>query len=204
MPSFYQCSECHARFDFPFTAADYYLGSTPPRRVVQPAQLLPVLTEPVWCPTCDGLSLAEHIEPLRAFELAWGAARCGRSVDYPVNTQASDREASLAQIEPYLRWRMARRRPARTLCCNQPHYHRLNDRGASVRHSGCEHGTVEPMLTIGTAGWKTPAPQQPRGSRLYDSEGHLLGQLTLWVEAEQGWLLQPAETLSPAHELDLG
>lgn len=203
MPSFYQCSECHTRFDFPFAAADYYVGTQPPGRVVGPADLLPVLTEPVWCHTCDGLSLAEHIEPLRTFELAWGSARCGRTVDYPVNTQACDRDASLARLEPYLRWRMARRRPARTLCCGHAHFQRLNDRSSVMRHAGCEHGIVEPMLTVRSANWKQ-TPHQPRGSRLYDSEGRLLGQLTVWVEAEHGWLLQPALSPSLDAELNLG
>ena len=84
LPSYYTCTSCRERFTFSQHDARYHFGSTPTGGPVADAALFTVPVRPGWCKACSTVCLVEDIAPLWDFERAYGVARTGRPVVYPV------------------------------------------------------------------------------------------------------------------------
>ncbi|NHZ32323.1 hypothetical protein [Massilia rubra] len=193
-PSHYACSSCHEKFEFAFREAWYYVGTEPVGNQVAYDDLLSVNIRPAWCKDCDCLCLVEDIASVRVFEDAYGAARGGRKVDYPGDTEYMDAAGALKEIEDQLRWRMGRRQAPRALCCGGARYQLMNVAQPLLKHAQCDFGVVEPKSCfVGAYCGPGPGERSPANLRVYDAEGDLIGQLT-WNKREQRmWAVEPLQ-----------
>ena len=187
LPSQYVCTGCRETFSFPFRAANYYLGSLPIGKQVADADLLMVPTRPAWCNDCGALCIVEDIAALRAFEDAYGCARTGQPVEYPIYTEGMKQALAVCEIERYLRWRMERRNPARALCCGGSNFQFMDVAQPLLRHAGCEFGVIEPNIFIGAYCGPGPGVYSPANIRVFDPDGDLLGLLTWRRREEDAW-----------------
>lgn len=203
-PGSYACSLCKRSYHYPFTQADYYFGSAAQPGSVLDSERLPIPTEPVWCQTCDSLSLAEHIEPTRVFEDALALFRGNHDTKYPVRAYRDDylahgretddysreyREEMLQSLTAYLTWRTTRRDPARALCCGSHRFFPLNAADIVLKHEGCG-GLIRPQWSWYIGGYCGWDQHERLDRRLYSSEGELLGMLTHSTDSKDGYHLE--------------
>ncbi|NHZ43105.1 hypothetical protein [Massilia aquatica] len=193
LPDFYACSSCDQRFSFTFREAYYYMGATRLGKQVADADLLWINVRPAWCKDCDCLCLVEDIAPLKIFETAYGLARTGRPVEYPGIAEHMDTPEALREVGEQLRWRMARRLPARALCCGGSRYQWMNVAQPVFKHAECDFGFIEERIHIGGHNGCGPGIVARANIPLYDTEGELLGQLT-WRKRDEGmWDIEPLQ-----------
>lgn len=198
IPTYYQCSSCGERFDLAFREAYYHLESGSAEGSVRDDALLAVPVRPGWCKDCSCVSIVEDIAPLRTFEAAYGAVRQGRPIEYPEATEYYEPEFATEQAGAYLRWRMARKRSARALCCGGSRYVFMDDAQPLIKHAECDFGFVEPApLFIGSYCGHGPGILSPANLRLYTSEGELIGLLTWHHRKERRWDVEPARYPPP-------
>jgi len=186
LPNHFVCTACFEQFQFGFREAVYYVGTTPLAASVPDQELLPVPVRPAWCKDCNGLCIAEDIAPLRAFEDAYGAARRGQRVEYPIETWDADAVHAASSVEPYLRWRMARRHVARALCCGGTRFQFMDVEQPLLKHADCEHGFVEPRYWIGSYCGPGPGVRSPANILVFDAEGERIALLTWRRRTESG------------------
>jgi hypothetical protein len=188
LPDYFQCSACREKFTYTFRDAYYYVGVAPIGRSVDSRSLLPIPARPAWCKDCDGLCIAEDIAPLRAIEAAYGAARRGRKVEYPVETCfTNDPLEAAAAVAPYVHWRMGRRHAARALCCGGTRFQFMDVAQPLLKHAECEFGFVEPVTYIGSYIPRLLGVDEPANLRLYNTEGELIGRLTFCRGPDRTW-----------------
>ncbi len=186
IPTEYYCNSCLTKFQTPFTKAYYYLGSTAMGQQVEDSQLLGIPMRPAWCKACEVICGAEDILPLRDFENAYGAARAGKEIDYPVNSEYMRASSVVGEVARYLSWRMTRRHIPRVLCCGGTNFQYLDVAQPLIKHAGCEFGFIQGSFRIGSS---TPGPgyYSPADFRVYDTEGTLIGKLTWRRAGIEGW-----------------
>lgn len=191
LPNSYVCSSCRTKFHFQFREARYYVGTGPAGSRVAYDDLLSVNIRPAWCKDCDGLCLVEDIASLPMFEGAYAAARSGRTVDYPADTQYMDAAQAITELGDKLRWRMARRHPPRALCCGGSRYQLMDVAQPVFKHAQCDFGIVAPeMAFAGPFNGPGPGVYSPANMRLYDAEGELIGRLTWHKREERMWEIE--------------
>ena len=178
IPDVYRCTSCLETYQFPFRSAYYYLGKSPMGQEVEDSHLLAIPHRPAWCKTCASLSLAEDILSLRDFENAYGAARAGKQIDYPLRSEHIDTAIIVSETAIYLNWRMSRRHAPRALCCGGTNFQYLDVAQPLLKHADCEFGFMEGLIHIGSHCGPAAGVNSPANIRLYDSEGELIGQLT--------------------------
>lgn len=198
LPTRYVCSSCQASFDFKFKEALYYVGIEPVGNQVAYDDLLLVNVRPAWCKDCDCLCVAEDIASLPIYEGAYAAARGGRKVEYPADTEHMDAAEAIKELGDKLRWRMARRHPARVLCCGGSRYQLMDVESPLLKHAECDFGVVEPRSFIGGYCGPGPGVYSPANIPLYDGEGVLIGQLTWRHKTEPIWDIEPLTYPAPA------
>ncbi len=186
IPTGYRCNSCLTAFKTPFIKAYYYLGSAAMGQEVLDSQLLDMPMRPAWCKTCEGICCAEDILSLRDFENAYGAARAGKEIDYPVNSEYMHAESIVGEVARYLNWRMKRRHVPRILCCGGTKSQYLDVAQPLIKHAGCEFGFIQGWYDIGSSETR-PGFFSPADIRLYDTEGILIGQLTWRRRENEGW-----------------
>lgn len=196
-PNSYVCSSCHEKFAFDFRQAYYYLGATPLGKRVAFDDLLPVNVRPAWCKDCQRVCLVEDIAPLRVFEDAYGAARNGRPIEYPVYSEYMEAPMVVATVGEHLRWRMGRRHPARVLCCGGPRYQLMDVAQPILKHADCEFGFIEALYSIASYNGPGPGVRSPANIRVHDGEGILIGQLTWRRDEERMWDMEPLQYPPP-------
>lgn len=169
------------------------MGATRLGKQVADADLLWINVRPAWCKDCDCLCLVEDIAPLKIFETAYGLARTGRPVEYPGIAEHMDTPEALREVGEQLRWRMARRLPARALCCGGSRYQWMNVAQPVFKHAECDFGFIEERIHIGGHNGCGPGIVARANIPLYDTEGELLGQLT-WRKRDEGmWDIEPLQ-----------
>lgn len=181
LPSCYVCSGCRETFGFKFRSAYYHVGAGVVGTQVSEDDLLSVPVRPGWCKDCASLCVVEDIAPLRTFELAYGAARAGRPVEYPLGTDFLDATESEREVGAYLRWRMGRRHAARALCCGGSNFQFMDVPQPLIKHAECDFGFIEPQFMIAPHCGSPPGIHSPANIRLYTTEGILIGLLT-WLD----------------------
>ncbi|MBC3908002.1 hypothetical protein [Undibacterium umbellatum] len=200
-PNEFRCSSCQTTFRAPFREAYYYLGSVAMGQQVEDSQLLEIPLRPAWCKDCACLCAAEDILPLRDFENAYGAARAGKEIDYPLHSAFMDSEQVVSEVGHYLRWRMARRHAPRVLCCGGTNFQYLDVAQPLIKHAECDFGFIEgETLHIGPYCGPGPGVLSAANIRLYDSEGGLLGQLTWRRKETNGWDTEKLSYLTPTED----
>lgn len=195
LPNYYQCTSCRERFRFAHTEGYYYLNSdhVPLDVRVSVADLHAIPARPGWCKDCATVCLVEDIAATRVFEDAYGAVRSGRVVEYPLQTENLDPQQAQEELATYLRWRFARRRPARALCCGGTSYQFLDVAQPLLKHEGCDFGVVEPQHAIAGGGiYLAPGVHSPANIRVYCGEGDLIGLLTWRSHGSDTWDVIPA------------
>lgn len=196
-PNSFSCSSCREKFEFEFLAACYYLGAAPLGTQIADDDLMPLNVRPAWCKDCERVCLVEDIASLRVFEDAYGAARNGRPLEYPVYSECMEAAEVVKKVGEHLRWRMGRRHPARALCCGGSRYQLMDVAQPILKHADCEFGFIEARYFIGSYCGPGPGVRSPANIRVYDGEGVLIGQLT-WRKDEEGlWDIEPLEYPSP-------
>jgi hypothetical protein len=178
LPNHYVCTACLEQFQFKFKEAVYYVGTMPLGARLPDRELLRVPMRPAWCKDCDDLCVAEDIAPLRAFEDAYGAARRGQRVEYPVETGYAEMELAASLVEPYLRWRLVRRHPERALCCGGRNFQFMDVEQPLLKHVECEHSSIEPRYWIGSYCGPGPGVRSPANIPVFDAEGERIALLT--------------------------
>lgn len=199
IPTEYHCNSCLTKFQTLFTRAYYYLGSATMGQEVPDSQLLEIPMRPAWCKTCAGICGAEDILSLRDFENAYGAARAGKEIDYPVNSEFLHAESIVGEVARYLKWRMTRRHVPRILCCGGTNFQYLDVAQPLIKHAGCEFGFIQGWYRIGSS---TPGPgyYSPAEFRVYDTEGVLIGQLTWRRRENEGWATEKLNYPAPVDD----
>ncbi len=200
LPNYYACSSCGERFHFNFREACYYLGSAPIGRQAADDDLLTVPIRPAWCKDCDSLCIVEDIAPLRVMEGAYGMARKGQPVRYPIDTEYIEAAQAEPTIGAYLRWRMERRHAARALCCGGSNYQFMDVERPLIKHAECDFGFINGMFHISSYCGSGPGVRSPANIRLYDTEGDLIGRLTWWKRDEGKWDIEPMSYPTPVIE----
>ena len=194
LPNYYACTGCGETFSFASRDAFYCLSrqAISSDAKLSGAELLSVPVRPAWCKDCGTVCLVENIEPLRAFELAFAAAKAGKQIEYPVATEYIDRQLALDVTEAFLRWRMERRHPARALCCGRTNYQFLDLAQPLLKHQECDFGVVEPRYIF--SGYNGPGPgvYSAANLRVYTGEGGLIGLLTRRTRGSDIWDVIPA------------
>jgi hypothetical protein len=193
LPTYYKCSSCHEEFRFKFRSAYYYAGTATFDKKVADADLLPIPVRPAWCKDCEAVCLVEDIAPLRAFEDAYGAVRCGRTIEYPVDSRNCDPQVVQKDVARLLRWRMERVHRARALCCGRSNYQFMDVAQPLLKHDGCEFGFIEQGFMCGSYNGPGPGVRSPANINIYDNEGILIGRLTWWNQVENSWETESAE-----------
>ncbi|HEX8615452.1 MAG TPA: hypothetical protein VF800_29575 [Telluria sp.] len=197
LPNNYTCSSCHEKFEFEFRQARYYLGAAPLGKQVAFGDLLQVNVRPVWCKDCECVCVVEDIASLRVFEDAYGAARNGRPLEYPVYSDYMEAAEVVKSVGDHLRWRMGRRHPARALCCGGSRYQLMDVAQPILKHAQCEFGFIESGYHIGPYCGPGPGVYSPANIRVYDGEGVLIGQLTWYKREEDMWDTEPLKYPPP-------
>jgi hypothetical protein len=192
LPNHYKCSSCHEEFYFAIRTVCYYTGTVPLGKTVADADLLAIPARPAWCKHCEALCIAEDIAPLRAFEDAYGAVRCGRTVEYPLYSEYWDPADVQQEIANLLRWRMGRIHQARTLCCGRSNFQFMDVAQPLLKHEGCEYGFIEPMIVVQSHCGPGPGVKSAANFYVYDPEGVLIGKLTWRNQDEVSWKVEPA------------
>jgi hypothetical protein len=192
IPNFYKCSSCREEFGFKVRAAYCYTGTAPFEKRVEYSDLLPIPVRPAWCKDCEAVCVVEDIAPLRAFEDAYGAVRCGREIEYPFSSESCDSKALLENVEGLLRWRVARIHGARALCCGRSNYQFMDVAQPLFKHDGCEHGFIEPVSWMGPYNGPGEGVHSSADIHVYDDEGVLIGKLTWNNRANQSWAVELA------------
>lgn len=193
IPSYYVCTGCAKRFDFEHREAVYYFGAAPLDTQLTSTDVLPVPGRPAWCKTCAKLCFVEDIKPLRVFEEAYGAVRAGQTVEYPAETTNLDASQARGQIATYLRWRMMRVHPARSLCCGGTNYQFLDVEQPLLKHSECDFGVIEAQYVFpGSYNGPGPGVYSAANIRILDIEGLLIGLLTTRSRGSAIWNVAPA------------
>lgn len=193
IPSYYVCTGCAKHFDFEHREAVYYFGATPIGSQLPGTDVLPVPGRPAWCKTCAKLCFVEDIKPLRVFEEAYGAVRAGQAVEYPAETINLGTSQARDQIATYLRWRMRRVHPARSLCCGGTSYQFLDVEQPLLKHSECDFGVIEAQYVFpGSYNGPGPGVYSPANIRILDGEGLLIGLLTTRAHGSVLWNVVPA------------
>ncbi|MFZ6640818.1 hypothetical protein ACO0LL_13815 [Undibacterium sp. TC4M20W] len=187
LPTEYRCTSCQTTFRAPFSEAYYYLGSAAMGQQVEDSELLKIPLRPAWCKDCAALCAAEDILPLRDFENAYGAARAGKEIEYPVWSEYMDAQFAASEVGHYLRWRMTRRHAPRVLCCGGMNFQYLDVEQPLIKHAECEFGFIQGWYRIGGFNGPGPGVYSAANIRLYDSEGGLIGQLTWRRKEINGW-----------------
>lgn len=178
---------------FPFNVREvlYYVGEAALGNQVAEDDLLTPPLRPAWCKDCESVCVVEDIVTVRELENIYGAVRSGTVVEYPISTQYMTPEAAAQEVEPYLRWRMGRRHPARALCCGGVNFQVLDVEQPLFKHEGCEYGFIEGRYSIGGGCGPGPGVRAPANIRLYDTEGELIGNLTWRKYQEDKWDVEP-------------
>ncbi len=199
IPTEYYCNSCLTKFQTLFTRAYYYLGSAAMGQEVPDSQLLEIPMRPAWCKTCAGICGAEDILSLRDFENAYGAARAGKEIDYPVYSESMHAESIVGEVARYLNWRMTRRHVPRILCCGGTNFQYLDVAQPLIKHAGCEFGFIQGWYRIGSS---IPGPgyYSPAEFRVYDTEGVLIGQLTWRRRENEGWATEKLSYPAPVDD----
>jgi hypothetical protein len=192
IPNYYKCGSCHEKLDFKVRAACYYIGTSAFEKGVAEAELLAIPVRPGWCKDCEALCLVEDIAPLRVFEDAYGAVRCGREIEYPVFGEFWDQAGLQANVANFLRWRMERIHPARALCCGRSNYQLLDVATPLLMHEGCENGFIEPQYLIASYCGPGPGVYSAANYPVYDTEGVLIGRLTWRHRDARSWAVETA------------
>lgn len=193
LPSYYQCTSCRERFELAHTESCYYFNfdRVPLGVRVPAADLHAIPVRPGWCKDCAAVCLVEDIAATRVFEDAYGAVRAGRSVEYPLQTEHLDLQQAQEELATYLRWRFARRHPARALCCGGTSYQFLDVAQPLLKHEGCDFGVVEPGYIIGGGTYRAPSVDRPANIRVHSEEGDLIGLLTWQPHGPDTWDMVP-------------
>ncbi|MFZ6873797.1 hypothetical protein ACO0LF_17195 [Undibacterium sp. Di27W] len=132
--------------------------------------------------------MAENIANLRDFENAYGAARSGKFIEYPLNTEHLEADIAMKEVASYLRWRMSRLRAARALCCGGNNYQFMDVAQPMFKHAECDFGYMQPeYLYPGSYNGPGPGVYDPANFRFYDPEGELIGQLTWRKRGDNKW-----------------
>jgi hypothetical protein len=200
LPNYYACTGCGETFNFASRDAFYCFSrqALSPDTKLAGVDLLSVPARPGWCSDCGTVCLVENIEPLRAFELAFGAVKAGKQIEYPVSTEHMDRQAALDATESFLRWRIERHRPARALCCGRTNYQLLDVAQPLLKHQECDFGVVEPRYVFSAYNGPGPGVYTAANVPVYTGEGRLIGLLTRRNRGSDIWDVIPAEY--PAYE----
>ncbi|MFZ6759912.1 hypothetical protein ACO0K9_22165 [Undibacterium sp. Ji50W] len=191
----YTCSSCREKFFLPFTDACYYLGPKPVGKQVADDDVLKVLVRHAWCRDCSSLCIAEDILALREFENAYGSARAGRSIEYPVQSEYMDEAEVVGEAKRYLRWRMLRGHVPRALCCGGSNFQFMDEPQMQIKHAECDFGFVSGSMRIGSSCGSSPGVSTPANIRLYDIDGELIGRLTWWKQDVGKWDIEPLSYL---------
>ena len=191
-PNYYTCSSCGEKFTFKTQAPRYHLGPDPLGATVDETALLSILARPAWCRDCNSLCHAEDILPVREVENAYAAVRSGRHVEYPVDTEYMEPDQALAIVGAYLRWRMARRRPARALCCGGVNFQFMDVAQPLIKHLECEFGFITARFAISSYCGPGPGVYSAADIPLHDTEGELIGRLTWRQQGESVWQAESA------------
>jgi hypothetical protein len=191
--STYTCSSCGEKFPVSTAATYYHTGASPITTPFADRDLLRIPTRHAWCKDCNRVCLVEDILPLRDMENAYGAARKGQAVEYPVDTTGYDAVSASTLVKQYLRWRMERRRPARALCCGRTNYQFMDVAQPLLMHEGCENGHINgPSFWIGSSNSRRPGVYSAANIAVYDTEGELRARLTWYKEDDETWTIEPA------------
>lgn len=193
LPNFYRCTSCREKFLFAQHEACYHLDvdHAPLGVRVPAADLYAIPVRPGWCKDCAAVCLVEDIAATRVFEDAYGAARAGLPVEYPLQTENLEPQQAQDALATYLRWRLARRHPARALCCGGTRYQFLDVAQPLFKHEGCDFGVIEPQYLIAGGTYRAPGVFSPANIRVYSSEGDLTGLLTWRSRDSDGWEVTP-------------
>jgi hypothetical protein len=184
LPAHYVCTSCSTKFLFEFHEADYYLGTGDIGDEVIDKDLLAVPLRPAWCRDCGCVCPVEDIAPVRTFEATYAAVRRGLAFDYPFSSEHGDPSEHLEAVEAYLRWRMGRRHAARALCCGGSNFQFMDVATPLFKHAECDFGVVEPATVFpGPFTW-SPGISGPINTRLYTTEGELIGVRT-WLHTDR-------------------
>lgn len=189
LPNYYACTGCGEVFHFAHREACYYFNfdSTPLCGQLSGADLVDIPVCPGWCKECSKVCLVEHIEPVRAFEDAYGLVRGGKPVEYPLATKFLSPQQARDALEAFLKWRMQRRHPARALCCGGTNYQLLDVVQPLLKHQECDFGVVEACYVF--SGYNGPGPGVYSAANIpvYTSEGELMACLTWRVRGSEIW-----------------
>jgi hypothetical protein len=191
LPSHYFCTACRETFTFKFRGVRRHVGEAPLGDHVPEERLLSMPVRPAWCKDCAALCLVEDIAPVRAFEDAYGAARAGKPVEYPVDTEFMNAADAEKELAGQLRWRMARRHAPRALCCGGSNYQCMDEAQPLLKHAGCEFGFIEQAYSIEPGG-RRPGVFSPANIRAYGPEGELIGLLTWYSREDRTWEVDAA------------
>lgn len=189
LPIYYVCNSCRETFFFPFREAYHHFGSPPAGGLIKDTDLLSLPKRPAWCKQCASVCIAEDILPVRVFEDAYGAVRAGKPVEYPIGTEWMEQGSAMEVLEGFLRWRMARRHPARALCCGGTDFQYIDVAQPLLKHAECDFGFIEPIYPGSYCGSR-PGISEPANIRIYDSEGELLGRLTWFHPDKAEWEIE--------------
>jgi hypothetical protein len=192
--SFYQCSSCRERFDVAPSDGCYHFNfdRTPFGSQIPSSELYRVPVRPCWCKDCAAVAFAEDIPAVRVFEEAYAAVRAGRPVEFPLETGHLDPPLVQEQVATYLRWRLLRRHPPRSLCCGGTNYLFMDVPQPLFKHEGCDFGFIESWGFIGGGVYRAPTALNPANIRVYSEEGDLIGLLTWQPNGPGSWNVIPA------------
>ncbi len=193
LPTYYKCTSCHEEFRFKFRSGYYYIGTAILDKNVVDADLLPIPVRPAWCKDCETVCIVEDIAPLRAFEDAYGAIRCGRKIEYPLFSKYWEPQSGQKNLANLLRWRMERVHKARALCCGRSNYQFMDVAQPLFKHAGCEYGFIEQVLSVGSYCGPGPGVLSEANINLFDKEGILIGRLTWRNREENSWAVKSAK-----------
>lgn len=185
LPNYYVCSSCQEKFTFSLREAVYSLGVEPIDKTISEKDVFTTPVRPAWCKDCGSICVAEDIASLRVFEDAYAAVRSGRNIDYPVQTEFLSPAEAADLTKTYLHWRMGRRHAARALCCGGSNYQLTDVAQPLLKHAECEFGFIKGMLSISSHNGPGPGVLAPANTRLYNTEGELIGLLT-WRKRDEG------------------
>lgn len=201
-PSYCRCSECLEKFPSLGHDAFYYLGDQDSPTKVSHEEILEVLGTLAWCVHCNRLTYAEDIESIEVFEMNMAKARLGHTISYPVYIEDYGRskrpsympgrfwqfhleeaEFRMEEFRRYMRWRYERKTLPKALCCGSHYHFLIEGPGPWVRHDTCQYGVLK-EIHLAFASFAFP-------SRLYSTEGWLIGVMTEWNEEERSWNVEP-------------
>lgn len=190
-----QMQQLPRRVQIQFRSAYYYAGTATFDKKVADADLLPIPVRPTWCKDCEAVCLVEDIASLRAFEDAYGAVRCGRSIEYPVDSRNFDPQVVQEDVAHLLRWRMERVHRAGRYAAGDRIISLWTSRSHCSSTMAANSGLLnrESCLDLTTDPVQVYVAQPTSISTTKKEFWSECGRLTWWNQVENWWATESAE-----------